>query len=139
MSDLPPAPPARRVFRFAGFILDLSRGALLTAAGAELPLRPRSLALLGYLVERPGQLVSRGELMAALWPELHVVEDSVAQCVHDIRHALGDAGQRLVRTVPRRARRRTARWSWCGPSPRSATATCRAASPTASAPTWRPT
>ena len=95
-------PAERPVYRFGGFTLDLSREVLLDVDGSEVPLRPKSFALLGYLVERPGRLVDRTELMATLWPGIRVVDNSLAQCVHDVRRALGDGEQRLLRTLPRR-------------------------------------
>lgn len=91
----------RPVYTFGGFTLDLSRAMLLDPQGAEVPLRPKSLALLTYLLEHSGRVVGRDELMAELWPGIRVVNDSLAQCVHDVRRALGDGGQQLLRTLPR--------------------------------------
>ena len=82
---------AAAVYRFAGFTLDLARGSLLAADGAEIALRPKSLALLRHLVEHPGRLVDRDELMRAVWPGVFVTEDSVTQCVKEVRRALDDA------------------------------------------------
>jgi len=55
-----------------------------------------------YLVERHGRLVEREELMQAVWPGIEVTDESVTRCVADIRKALSDDAQRLIRTVPRR-------------------------------------
>jgi TolB-like protein/Flp pilus assembly protein TadD len=87
-------------YRFGRFVLDLRRGALL-ADGTELPLRPKSYALLRHLAERAGQLVGRDEIMQAVWPGTFVTEDSITQCIRDIRRAL-DSEAHLLRTVPRR-------------------------------------
>src|SRR6185312_12121647 len=84
------------------FVLDLTRGALLTAHGAELPLRPKSFSLLQLLVQNAGRLLDRDTIMNALWPDLLVTDDSITQCVHDIRRAFGNEAQNLLRTVPRR-------------------------------------
>ena len=46
-------------WRFDRFTLDNNRGALLTASGAEVPLRPKSMALLRLLVENAGRLLER--------------------------------------------------------------------------------
>jgi adenylate cyclase len=81
--------------------LDLQRGALL-ADGAECALRPKSFALLRHFVENSGRLIDRDEIMHAVWPGVFVTDDSVAQCVRDIRRALRDSEQRLLRTMPRR-------------------------------------
>ena len=94
--------PRRMVYRFDRFTLDLGRGALLGPEGAELPLRPKSFALLRLLVENAGRLLDRDTIMAAVWPDLFVTDDSIAQCIGSIRRALGDETQRLLKTVPKR-------------------------------------
>src|SRR5215469_3806556 len=86
---------------FGRFTLNLDRGALL-ADGAERTLRPKSFALLRHFVENPGRLINRDEIMASVWPGVFVTDDSIAQCVSDIRRALGDSDQSLLRTLPRR-------------------------------------
>ena len=98
--DAERAPPA--AWRFDRFTLDLARGALLGPDGAEVPLRPKSLALLRLLVENPGRVVDRDTIMAAVWPDVVVGDKSITQCVRDIRKALGDEAQQLLKTVPKR-------------------------------------
>jgi TolB-like protein len=88
-------------YRFGRSFLDLRRGVLLVN-GAERPLRPKSFALLQHLAERAGQLVGRDEIMEAVWPGTYVTEDSITQCIRDIRRALGDEDAHLLRTLPRR-------------------------------------
>jgi TolB-like protein len=94
--------PKSTVYRFDCFTLDLVRGALLAAGGTEIALRPKAFALLRQLVENAGRLIDRDEIMAAIWPGVTVTDDSITQTVKEIRRALGDAEQRLLRTVPRR-------------------------------------
>src|SRR5690348_13382355 len=94
--------PTRAAYRFHRFVLDLARGMLLAEDGSELPLRPKSFALLRLLVENAGRLLDRDAIMAVVWPDVFVTDDSIAQCVRDVRRALGDEAQRLLRTVPRR-------------------------------------
>ena len=89
------------VYRFDRFALDLGRGALLED-GAERALRPKSFGLLLHLVENAGRLISRDELMQAVWPGVFVTDDSLAQCIREIRRALGDGEQQMLRTLPRR-------------------------------------
>jgi adenylate cyclase len=96
------SPAQYMVYQFSGFSLDLGRGALLSADGAEVPLRAKSFALLRILVENAGCLVSRAAIMEALWPNTFVTEDNINQCVHDIRRALDAGADRILRTVPRR-------------------------------------
>ena len=93
---------AAGAWRFDRFTLDLARGALLGPDGAEVPLRPKSFALLRLLVENPGRLVDRDAIMAAVWPDVVVGDELITQCVRDIRKALGDEAQQLLKTVPKR-------------------------------------
>jgi predicted ATPase/DNA-binding winged helix-turn-helix (wHTH) protein len=89
------------VFSFEGYVLDLRRGCLRRDA-REVELRPKCFELLRYLVENAGRLVSKDELIDAVWPNVFVTEDSLTRCVSDIRHALGDDAQRIIRTLQRR-------------------------------------
>jgi TolB-like protein len=95
----------KAIYRFDRFILDLVRGMLLAEDGAELSLRPKSFGLLHHFVVNAGRLVDRDELMQAVWPGVFVTDDSIAQCITEIRRALGGDGQRLLRTIPRRGYR----------------------------------
>ncbi len=95
-TELPPA-----VYRFDRFVLDLRRGVLL-ADGKECALRPKSFALLRYLVENAERLISRDEIMHAVWPDTFVTEDSITQCIKEIRRTLGNGAQPLLRTLTRR-------------------------------------
>ncbi len=90
-----------RTYSFGEFTLDLDRGALLRA-GTDIKLRPKSFEVLSYLVERQGFLVTRDELLDAIWGRTVVTEDAITQCLRDIRRALRDQSQEMVRTVPRR-------------------------------------
>lgn len=85
---------------FAGFRLDPSR-AELTRAGIGVALRPKALALLSYFANHPGRVLSKHELLANVWPDVVVTDDSLSQCVVELRSALGDADQGIVKTVPR--------------------------------------
>jgi class 3 adenylate cyclase len=88
--------------KFGPFSLDLQRGALVANGRNEIPLRPRSFALLRFLVEHSGVLISRETIRKTLWPNVFVVDDNITQCVGDIRRALGAAGSEYLRTVPKR-------------------------------------
>ena len=90
-----------RTYSFGEFTLDLDRGALLKA-GADIKLRPKSFEMLRYLVERQGLLVSKDELLDAIWGHTVVTEDAVTHCVTDIRRALHDQSHKALRTIPRR-------------------------------------
>src|SRR5881396_697533 len=88
-------------YSFDAFTLDLPRGCLLRGK-EEIKLRPKSFEVLTYLVANGGRLVSKSELIQAVWPDSFVTDDSLVQCLIDVRRALGDDSQRLVKTVPRR-------------------------------------
>ena len=88
-------------YRFGSFILDLERMAL-TDGGQQIELRPKAFDTLRALVERAGRVVTKDELVAVVWPDVIVNDDALAQCVRDVRKALRDEDQRLIKTVPRR-------------------------------------
>jgi adenylate cyclase len=88
-------------YRFEGCILDCGRGTL-TAETGEVVLRPKSLDVLLVLIENAGRLVSRDDLLNAVWPGVTVTEESLTQCVSEVRNALGETGPRIIKTVPKR-------------------------------------
>ena len=90
-----------RGYCFGEFTLDAERGGLFRN-GTRVRLRPKSFDVLRYLVERQGKLVGREELLDAVWAGTVVTDESVTQCLIDIRKALGDRSQTMIRTVPRR-------------------------------------
>jgi DNA-binding winged helix-turn-helix (wHTH) protein/TolB-like protein len=87
------------VLHFDTFRLDLAH-CILLKGDEELALRQQSFDVLRHLAERTGEVVSRDELIKAVWTvEPARPEDSVAQCIKEIRRALGDDARRIVRTV----------------------------------------
>lgn len=90
------------IHRFGGFTLDNHRGALLSPDGQEIALRPKALQLLRLLVENAGEVIDRDRIMQSVWPDVTIGDDGITQCIRDIRRALGDKAQRIVRTLPKR-------------------------------------
>ena len=88
-------------YQFGEFTLDVVRGCVLKA-GEEIKLRPKVYETLKYLVEHPGRLIGKQELMQAVWPDAFVTDDSLVQCTLELRRALDDRSQQLLKTVPRR-------------------------------------
>ena len=86
---------------FGSFALNARRAAL-TRDGASVALRPKTFALLSYFAAHPGRVLGKDELLAAVWPGVVVNEESLSQCVRELRTALGDDGQALIKTVARR-------------------------------------
>jgi len=88
-------------YAFLEFTLDLA-GERLVHGGIEIKLRPKSFQVLRYLVEHHGRLVTREELLRAVWGDVAVTDESVTKCIADIRKALADDSQEIIRTVTRR-------------------------------------
>lgn len=84
---------------------DTSEGILRDAAGSPVALRSKSLKVLAKLSAQANQIVDREELIRSVWNGRAVSDDSLAQCIRDIRSALGDSDHRLVETCHRRGYR----------------------------------
>jgi TolB-like protein len=99
------APADRRLQEFGGFVLDLASRTFRGPDGAAIDLKPRVFDTLAALAARPGEVVSKRELMQAVWPGVVVEENNLNQAISALRKALGDggnAGRRLIVTVPGR-------------------------------------
>jgi predicted ATPase/DNA-binding winged helix-turn-helix (wHTH) protein len=88
-------------YQFGEFTLDLVKGCVQKGV-REIKLRPKVYEALKYLVEHPGRLIDKQELMQAVWPDSFVTDDSLVQCTLELRRALEDRDQKLLKTVPRR-------------------------------------
>jgi TolB-like protein/DNA-binding winged helix-turn-helix (wHTH) protein/rhodanese-related sulfurtransferase/Flp pilus assembly protein TadD len=88
-----------------GVVADFGNESLRDADGNDIVLRPQVFAVLRYLSDRPNRLVSKDELMAAVWPGVAVTDDSLVQCIHEIRRAINDVQHSVLRTIPRRGYR----------------------------------
>ncbi len=88
-----------------GHYYEFDANELRTADGTRVPLRPQCLEVLRCLALAAGELVTKDQLMATVWPDVVVTEDSLVQCIGALRKALGDTAQRTVQTVPRRGYR----------------------------------
>ena len=89
---------------FGPFRLETTPGRL-WRGDQVIPLRPRSLAMLRYLVAHPGRLVTKTEVRQQVWAGTHVSDSVLRASVKEIRAALGDAvvAPRYVETVRRAA------------------------------------
>ena len=65
-------------------------------------MRPKSFEVLRYLLDNNGRVVRKGEIMDAVWPGVTVSDESLAHCVYEVRRALSDERQELIRTIPKR-------------------------------------
>jgi TolB-like protein/DNA-binding winged helix-turn-helix (wHTH) protein/tetratricopeptide (TPR) repeat protein len=84
------------VHLFDDYVLDAARGRLLHA-GRPIHLRPQAYKMLKYLAERRGRLVSKDQLIEEVWERRAVTDDSLVQCLRDVRLALGESGSRYLR------------------------------------------
>ena len=91
---------ARR-YQFGRFVVDLDRGTL-RDGNVDLTLRAQSYAVLEVLIEHAGVIVSKEQLQSRVWGGTFVTDDSLTQCIADIRRAMGDSDKKIIRTVPRR-------------------------------------
>lgn len=87
------------MLRFAGFEIALDRGELRTKNGETIRLRPKTFALLCLFATNPNRLLSKQELTSAIWPNVHIGDDSLFQCIREIRTALGDADRQMIRSM----------------------------------------
>ena len=87
------------VFFFAGFVLDPDRAELLRPDGSVTRLRPKAFELLVFFAENSCRVIDKRDLMDAVWPGIHVGEDSLFQCIREIRQALGDADREMIKVV----------------------------------------
>ncbi len=97
---------ASQVLTFAEFRLDPERGQLLRGA-TPVALTPKAFALLEYLASRAGRLVSKQELLDAIWPNVFVGEAVLKGTIRDVRRALGDDSHAplFIQTAHRRGYR----------------------------------
>ena len=91
---------------FGPYQLDIANARLLRE-GCAVALTPKALQLLHHLASRPEKLVTKRELLSAVWPDVVVSDASIKVCVGEIRKALEDGAKRpkYIETVHRRGYR----------------------------------
>src|SRR5262249_2830003 len=109
--DLIPAVVEVRMPDFPPFRLDTVNQCLwrrrAAAPAARLLLTPKAFAVLRYLVEHAGQLVTQEALLAAVWPDTYIKPEVLKNRIFEIRSALGDRPKtpRFIETLARRGYR----------------------------------
>jgi Tol biopolymer transport system component/DNA-binding winged helix-turn-helix (wHTH) protein len=93
-------------YRWDDFVLDLENFRL-EQSGRPLPLEPKAINLLAFLVQRAGKLVTKQEIFDALWPDTAVTDHALTRVVAQLRRALGDEAReaKYIETVPTRGYR----------------------------------
>lgn len=96
----------KKTYEFGEFFLDLN-GKLLRKNGQIVSLQPKVFDLLVCFVERQGELITREELMKAVWRDTFVEETNLRFCIHSLRKALGknSEGKDYIETLPKRGYR----------------------------------
>jgi len=89
------------IYRFDEFAVDTLR-AEVRLAGKTVPLRRQSFDVLVHLLQRPHRIVSKDELLDAVWGDRIVTDGSLKHCLMEIRAAIGDSKHKVIRTVARR-------------------------------------
>lgn len=91
----------RHYFKFGPFLLDVAERKL-TRDARPVPLTPKAFDVLAHLVENSGHLISKDELMHAVWRDSFVEEGNLSRSVHTLRKALcqDDNGNKFIETVP---------------------------------------
>jgi tetratricopeptide (TPR) repeat protein/DNA-binding winged helix-turn-helix (wHTH) protein/TolB-like protein len=92
--------PHEATYRFAEVEVDPAR-ACVVRDGQEIHLRAKTFQVLLYLLENPQRLVTKDELIEAVWKGTAVTDDALVKCISDVRKALGDdpRAARFVKTV----------------------------------------
>jgi DNA-binding winged helix-turn-helix (wHTH) protein/TolB-like protein len=90
-----------RSYQFSGFTLDLARRRLSANGQDSLPLSGRAFDVLAFLLVNRERMVSKRELMDAVWPQSVVEENNLTQAISTLRRVLGDSREtpRFIATV----------------------------------------
>src|SRR3954468_5568121 len=94
-----------RALTFGRYRLEPRSG--LTSGTREVKLTPKALSLLSFLAVRPGEVITKNELFAAVWPETTVGDAALVTCIQELRSALKDDARqpRYIETLHRRGYR----------------------------------
>jgi TolB-like protein/DNA-binding winged helix-turn-helix (wHTH) protein/Tfp pilus assembly protein PilF len=107
--DREPSPAAGHLYRFGQFALD-SRKRMLSRADSSVSLTPKAFDVLLFLVQNPNRLVTKEELLQAVWGDTFVEEGNLTQYISHLRKALEDNSEdtRLIVTIARKGYQFTA-------------------------------
>jgi DNA-binding winged helix-turn-helix (wHTH) protein/tetratricopeptide (TPR) repeat protein len=94
--------PERGAIALGGFTIDPHSADLFDATGRRVLVRRQALAVLLELARNAGLVLSHDALVKAVWKDVFVTDDSLVQCIGEIRRALGPVAAAALRTVPRR-------------------------------------
>jgi TolB-like protein/DNA-binding winged helix-turn-helix (wHTH) protein len=97
-------PKTHEKLKFGSFTFIFASNELRTETGLR-QLRPQSAEVLAILARNPNLIISKDALVRAVWGDTFVTDDSLVQCVADIRRALGSECHALLETFPKKGYR----------------------------------
>src|SRR5271170_1479060 len=102
--------PMSNMYRFGRFVLDPKRR-IISCDGSLVPLTAKAFDILVFLAENPNRVITKGELLEAVWSDTFVEEGNLTQYISHLRKALGDKSEdsRLIVTITRKGYQFTAR------------------------------
>lgn len=106
-------------FQLGDIAFDLNTATLSDKDGQPVPLRNKSKAVLIYLLERRNRTVTKTEILDSVWADVTVSDESLVQCIADIRRLIGADARQIVETVPREGYRLNAQEPKTRKGPRS--------------------
>ena len=91
------------LYLFEDYGLDTDRRELYRGANL-ISVEPKVFDLLAYMIRNRERVVSKDDLVAAIWDGRIVSDSALTTCINAARHAIGDSGdaQRLIKTLPRK-------------------------------------
>src|SRR5580765_8315113 len=94
-------------FRIAGRLIDPSLNRVTAADGTTVQVEPKVMSVLVALAERPGEVVTRDQLMSSVWSGVFVSDDALHRTIREIRRLFGDDAERprIVETIRKRGYR----------------------------------
>lgn len=101
-TDAEKEPKSDDILQLGNFRFSLKTNELFDSSGDTVALRNQSADVLAYLAAHSGKLVSKDALIEAVWADTFVTDDSLVQCIGDIRRALGDDDHKIVQTSPKK-------------------------------------
>ena len=104
----PPEPPAAppRDFRVDGWLVEASCNRIVRG-DRTIHVRPQLIDVLACLAARPGEVVSKEQLLSAVWSDRYIAESGVARCMAELRRLLADDARqpRIIETIRKRGYR----------------------------------
>ncbi|MAS04067.1 MAG: hypothetical protein CL534_05160 [Ahrensia sp.] len=96
---------SRSVTAVGPYRFDRDANELTDDEGRSTALRPQTATVLAVLLDNAGSVVTKDRLMKTVWPDTFVTDDSLVQCISEIRRALGPEASTLLKTVPKKGYR----------------------------------